>query len=273
MINTKFFGNTDNNITIVTGFFEGKAKQTHDTYENWMNNFLKLNEYMVIFTDIHNFEYINSRRNTSNTLIIVTSIDKFEVAKYMDYWKYCHSIDLEKHSIELYMIWNEKTYLVEKALNLNPFKSDYFFWMDIGCIRDEKILKSINKFSVDGIPENKTILSSINHIPINPNLNENKISISFENRNGFSCEIFNYIQAGFFGGHKNALRDWIKMYTDELSLFVRTETFGGKEQNIMSNIYIKYQQNFCLTHIKIFDSMPDFWFSFLIKMSNLSAYI
>ena len=112
MINTKFFGNTDNNITIVTGFFEGKAKHTHDTYENCMNNFLKLNEYMVIFTDIHNFEYINSRRNTSNTLIIVTSIDKFEVAKYMDYWKYCHSIDLEKHSIELYMIWNEKTYLV-----------------------------------------------------------------------------------------------------------------------------------------------------------------
>ena len=276
MINTKFFGNTDNNITIVTGFFKMNSKFSQDTYRNWMNNFLKLNEYMVIFTDIHNFEYINSRRNTSNTLIIVTSIDKFEVAKYMDYWKYCHSIDLEKsyHSIELYMIWNEKTFFIEKALNLNPFNSDYFFWMDIGCIRDEEILKSINKFYVNGIPENKTVLSAITQNIPSHFLNENKISISLENKNGLSRLIeHNYIQGGFFGGYKNALRDWIKIYTDELALFVNTKTFGGKDQNIMGNIYVKYQKNFILTHPKIFDSLTDNWFSFLIKMSNLSAYI
>jgi hypothetical protein len=263
------------NITIVTGYFSAKKPNvSQNTYEKWMDNFLTLNEYMIIFTDIQNYEYINSRRNTSNTLIILISIEEFKVAKYMDYWEYCHSIDLEKkhHSKEVYMVWNEKTYFVEKALNLNPFKSDYFFWLDIGCIRDVNVLKSIHKFNVDGIPENKIILSAVTYNIPNNYLNENKISISFENRNGFSCQVFDYIQGGFFGGHKNALSDWIKIYTDELALFVKTNTFGGKDQNIMGNIYLKYQQNFCLTQPKIFDSVNQ-WFSFLIKMSNLSSYI
>jgi len=263
------------NITIVTAFFTMKSKFTQDTYKNWMTNFLTLDEYMVIFTDIHNYEYISSLRNNSNTFIIVTSIEKFEVAKYMDYWKYCHSIDIEnfRHTVELYMIWNEKTYFVDKAVHLNPFDSQYFFWMDIGCIRDVNLLKYINKFYVDGIPENKTILSAVTHTIPSNYFNENKISVSFENRNGLSCVEFNYIQGGFFGGHKNAIKNWVQMYTDELSLFIRTKTFGGKDQYIMNNIYLKYSEHLHIIQPKIFDFIQDPWFSFLIRMNNLSSYL
>ena len=127
----KFIYKINSNITIVTGFFRMNSKFTQHTYNMWMDTFLKLDEFMVIFTDTHNYDYISSRRNTSNTYIIITSIENFVVAKYIHYWKYCHSIDLEKgyHSTDLYMIWNEKTYFIDKAINLNPFNCDYFFWM------------------------------------------------------------------------------------------------------------------------------------------------
>ena len=46
------------NISIVTGFFTMKSKFTQDNYNMWMDSFLKLDEFMVIFTDTNNYEYI-----------------------------------------------------------------------------------------------------------------------------------------------------------------------------------------------------------------------
>lgn len=259
-------------ITIVTAFFSMPSKFTVNDYLIWMKNFLSLDENMVIFTDNENYEYINSLRNSSNTHIIVTSIDKFETYKYIDYWTYCKSIDIEYyHSKELYMIWNEKTFFVEKAININKFNSEYFFWMDIGCIRDENMIPCIKKFSCIGIDKNKPILSTISHRNINKQLNDDGISVDLQNNNGRSCFIIDYIQGGFFGGHTQALKKWINLYKNELELFVRTKTFGGKDQYIMNNISIKYTDElYCLKP----DSQVLFnqWFSFLIRMSNLSKY-
>ena len=131
-------------------------------------------------------------------------------------------------------------------------------------------LVALKKYgSFYGIPENKTILSAVTHTIPSNYFNENKISVSFENRNGLSCVEFNYIQGGFFGGHKNAIKNWVQMYTDELSLFIRTKTFGGKDQYIMNNIYLKYSEHLHIIQPKIFDFIQDPWFSFLIRMNNL----
>lgn len=259
-------------ITIVTAFFSMPSKHTKNNYLSWIKNFLLLNENMVIFTDNENYEYINSLRNSSNTHIIVTSIDKFNTYKYIDYWDYCKSIDIETvHNTQLYILWNEKTFFVEKAINLNKFNSEYFFWMDIGCIRDEQMIPHIKKFSCIGIDKNKTIISKVSNV-INKQLNDDGISVDLQNKNGKSCDIINYIQAGFFGGHTQALKNWINLYKNELELFVRTKTFGGKEQNIMCNISIKYPDNlYCLCPNKQF--LFERWFLFLIRMGNLSKCI
>jgi len=224
---------------------------------------------MVIFTDKENYPFINSLRDKANTHIIITSIENFEVVKYMDYWNYCHTIDIEKdsHSPELYMMWNEKTFMIEKAIDLNIFKSDYFFWMDIGCVRDKNMLNIIRKFSSTGLPKDKVILSIVTNSVINTQLNNDKISVTLENKNGRSCNVFNYIQGGFFGGYKDAMRNWVNLYRNELSIFVETKTFGGKDQYIMSNISIKFPQHvYCLKPIKF--QLFNTWFSFLVRMSN-----
>jgi hypothetical protein len=260
-------------ITIVTAFFTMPSKHTKNNYLGWIKNFLLLNENMVIFTDNETYEYINNLRNSSNTHIIVTSIDKFDTYKYIDYWNYCKSIDIEpNHTTQLYMIWNEKTFFIEKAINMNKFNSEYFFWMDIGCIRDEQMIPYIKKFSCIGIDKNKTIISKVSTCAINNQLNGDGISFDLQNKNGKSCDMINYIQGGFFGGHTQSLKNWINLYKNELELFIRTKTFGGKDQYIMNNISIKFPEYiYCLNPSD--NKLFNVWFSFLIRMNNLSKCI
>ena len=257
------------NITIVTGFFSMPSKFSDETYHKWIKNFLCLRENMIIFTDKENITFINNHRNISTSHVILTTIENFSTYKFLDYWKYCNTIDIEKHSHSpyLYMIWNEKSYFIEKAIELNKFNSEYFFWMDMGCIRDVNMLKCIKKFSSNGIPDDKIVLSRISDNYLSNQLNENKISVSLQNVGDRSCSVINYIQGGFFGGHKNIMKKWTQLYTDELDLFMHTKTFGGKDQYIMNNMSLKYKEYIhCLEpkEYPLFNS----WWSFLVRMGE-----
>jgi hypothetical protein len=258
------------NITIVTGYFIMPSKNSPEVYKEWMKNFLSLDECMVIFTDKYTYNYIKNLRDPSNTHIIVTSIEKFEVYKYLNYWEYCKKIDREQHlhSKELYMIWNEKSFFLDRAIKINIFNSDYFFWMDIGSIRNSKMLTDLTKFSCEGIPKNKTILSKISNYILNPKLNNVGISEDLQNNNLNSCHVINYIQGGFFGGHTTALKEWIKLYKEELKLFVSTGTFGGKDQYIMNNMSLKFQARIHILKPKVYTNFCTWW-SFLVRMNNL----
>ncbi len=57
-----------------------------------------------------------------------------------------HTKDPEKihHSPELYAVWNSKPWMLKTALELNPFNSSFFYWMDIGSIR--KPWKKLGRF-------------------------------------------------------------------------------------------------------------------------------
>jgi hypothetical protein len=35
----------------------------------------------------------------------------------------------------VYWVWNEKTDLLKKVVELNPFSSEYFYWIDMGSLR------------------------------------------------------------------------------------------------------------------------------------------
>ena len=261
-------------ITIVTSYFTMKSKFPQCEYKKWINNFLKLNENMVIFTDLENYAFIHQQRNASNTYIIVTSIEDFHVHQYLSYWQYCRLIDKEKQilSKELYMIWNEKPYFVQRAMTSNPFNSEYFFWMDIGCIRDSNMLMHIQKFSYENIPHDRLILSRVSNITLNPKLNNKGISLDLQNCEGKSCDVINYIQGGYFGGHVDALLLWVELFTQELELFIKTNTFGGKDQYIFNNISLKYPEYIICLPPKEYP-LFNTWFSFLIRMKNISDEI
>ncbi len=35
----------------------------------------------------------------------------------------------------LYLVWNEKTDLLKRVVELNPFSSEHFYWIDMGSLR------------------------------------------------------------------------------------------------------------------------------------------
>jgi hypothetical protein len=65
-------------------------------------------------------------------------------------------------SIELNLIWNEKIFLLQKAIEINPFMSEWFHWIDSDiCTYRDRPPKNIPMSRLD-IPINKFIYCSSN---------------------------------------------------------------------------------------------------------------
>jgi hypothetical protein len=233
-------------LTIVTGYFTMKSKRPNNQYLEWCQYFCSLNCQMIIFTDYANYPFFQKLRSTSNTRIYLKEIEDFEVNKILPYWRYCADIDRESnHSVELYMLWSERhVSLMSEAIRINPFGSEFFFWIDIGSIRSKPMLELVKGFPneekmLKQLPTDKFILCRPITEPI-PNLEIATNGILKVLQNGTddrSCGIFDQIQGGFLGGNKDQWKKWTARYCEHLQLFINTGTFGGKDQAIITNIY------------------------------------
>jgi glycosyltransferase involved in cell wall biosynthesis len=251
-----YWNNKFNNlVTIVTCFYSVKSKFSKSTYLEWISNFLQLEANIIIFmdndTDI--LDLIKKYRTNGldkKTYIINEKLETWETYKYYDYWKYCHSVDIEKerHSPELYMVWNEKTYFINRAINKNPFNSDWFFWTDIGSCRDKNIIKNIksyfnpNNLFKNSLVSDKILLSFIEPLSkTDYELNKDNIPIIYNNLSELSsCKPVVKVQGGFFGGHLDSWKKWTTQFTETLNNFIKTKTFGGNDQYIMTTAFINY---------------------------------
>jgi glycosyl transferase family 25 len=275
---------SQNSITIVSAYYNLLllSKYSNDIYLKWLDNFLQMPFYLVFFLDIKKdkdiYEFIKIKRKHFGfkTYIYNLSMEEFITYKYLDYWKFCKNIDIEKyHSEELYIIWNEKIFLVEKATKINPFKSEWFFWVDSGSIRDYSMIEKIIEFPNIKIIEkylkkNKILFSLINDFEKEDlMLNNNNIPIIFQNKDETACcSIKNRIQGGFFGCHLNMIPKFVNIFTNELELFMNTNTFGGKDQYIFSSMYVKYTDDFILFLPNKNNVSDDIWFEFYYKFST-----
>jgi glycosyltransferase involved in cell wall biosynthesis len=264
----------ESETTIVTCYYTIPSKFNDEIYWNWMKNFLQLDCNLVIYTDEKNYEKLKyERRNKSTkTFLYIREIRNFYVYKYIDFWNYCKSIDIEqKHTPELYMLWAEKSFMCFDAVINNNFKSKYYFWVDIGCVRYSSMLKDIVSFPK--IPEefkkeNKFILSIIENFNESDKVFDNNREISniFQNINNRCCNPIVRIQGGFFGGHKDWWKQWTHLYKNEIEIFIKNKTFGGKDQYIMANIILTKNPDFIKT-VKLSQKGSDQWFSFLYHFS------
>lgn len=141
-----------NELTIVTAYYEiEKSKHSKENYFNWIKNFMTINNYMVIFVndEIQKNKIYNLRLDyLDKTKIIILPFEELYCYQFMDYWNKDYERDIEKqfHNQNLYIIWNEKTAFMKKAMDLNPFNTEFYCWSDIGMVRDDLILSYIKTF-------------------------------------------------------------------------------------------------------------------------------
>ena len=139
--------NSSFEITLVTSWFPlgAASKHGHNQYIEWMTTFLSaVTSPVVVFTTEEGKKDVESCRGDLPIDYII----------YDDIWNYPwlqrngiiesytsrqYELDEDKfHTPSLYAVWNSKSAMVLDVIKLNPFCSEYFFWVDIGSFRMSK---------------------------------------------------------------------------------------------------------------------------------------
>jgi hypothetical protein len=244
--------------TIVTAYFQLKqAKASHNTYQKWMSNMLSINNPMVIFCDSKSNQIIESLRPANtNTVIIETSFADFYTFTYSRSFAEHYKLDHEQHvghNMLLYMIWSEKSHFLKRAIDMNPFCSDYFLWVDIGCFRTPNIkyIHWPNPTKVATLDNTKVLMLLVEPFTVSElacNSLETLPSFQYSNRIGGTI----------FGGYKEALLNWHTKYYEMLEYFISVNKFIGKDQSIMNSVYLLNRDMIQL--VNWVPGCPDKWF-------------
>ena len=214
--------------TIVTAYYKtSSSKHSHEEYEIWMRNMLSLQDAMIIFTtkDMEDVVYQMRQHAINRTLVVVMALEDTEVVQQygLDFWKMQRMIDPEIQlnlDPRIYIVWNEKPAFLNRAISLNPFKSSYFLWMDIGFMRDrvhngEWVVADASPFDQDKVLMLDVTTLTRNYLLDMLFVNENRIG------------------GGMFGGTTTSIQRYYSEYYKTLDADVKTHRFVGKEQVIM----------------------------------------
>lgn len=239
--------------TIVTAYFKlEKSKASHAKYLGWMRNMLIIDNPMVIFCDESSVLLIERLRelagHADKTRVIVTRFEDFYCYRYIDVFEKHMDIDHERaiHSVELYLIWNEKSNFLRRAIEANPFSSEKFVWCDIGCFRrpNTEFVKWPNP---DRVTDNKITLMVVEPFT--------------EDEMRTDLPLFQYknrISASIFAGDKETLIRWHQIYYGMLEHYIQIGRFIGKDQSIMNNVYLVNRDMCELVRYQV--GRGDIWF-------------
>jgi len=226
------------NATIVTAYFIlSKSKEDHGTYCSWMVNMLAIDNPMVIFCEHNSVSAISELRKSreEKTRIVVTTFNEFYSYRYYADFKNDEYNDSEihiGHNAYLYMIWSEKSNFLKRAVEMDPFNTDYFLWVDIGCFR-RKNTDYIQWPNIhEGVPLNKVLL-----LQVEP-FQSDELEQATTKESLPLYQFNNRIGGTIFGGGKEVLLQWHDKYYDMLEYFIKIRRFIGKDQSIMNSVYL-----------------------------------
>ena len=236
--------------TLVTCYFQlGKAKHSHNNYLQWIDNFLSnVKTPIIIFCDPESEEMIREKRKPyiEQTHIIVIKLEDFYTSRYLSVFRnnYLQDFEKDKHSVELYMVWAEKTEFLKKAMELNIFKSEFYVWIDIGAFRNRADKGDISldliknwpdQEKMKALPKDKIILGRAGQFPPDCNRLMN---------NGLTVQEFTKVIRSIVGTifimHKDMILVWWKLYYWMLETFIKYNRPILKDQSIMANIAVAF---------------------------------
>ena len=218
-------------LTCVTSYFRTKNKHG-DKFKEWFKNTLSIKCPYVFFVDKESADLVKKYRRGLPTLYVEMKIEEFYTHKYKD-----KIATHEKHcpSVELNLIWNEKIIMMQKALEINPFKSEWFKWIDAGiCVYRDNAPPSClfprNIKKLNNLPKDKFIFSST-VADCDPSL---------VTRTNY----FHYVSAGSFLLHGNFIHEFAEIYKQYLEKLVDKNNIWT-EQVLLTHILKDLPGKFC----------------------------
>lgn len=230
--------------SVVTAFYPIRSKFPSSQYMQWAKTFLSLQSPIILFTEESLVETFQTMRGSKPIRILTIPFAELDTWKlYGPKWVEQHTMDPEKriHTPELYAIWAQKPFFVEKAIRLNPFQTDFFFWCDIGAFRDP----SISPIVLDSFPQTKyfqgdrLLLQAIHPLKgaDTPMLDDGiygpKLTHMWnENR----------LVGGLWGGSIDACLNWKAAYQKMIERYFEANRFAGKDQVLMFSVYLEHPE-------------------------------
>jgi hypothetical protein len=148
------------NLTCVSGYWKIRNKHGN-SFDNWFHRTLKINCPYVFFADLDTIQLIKKYRGDLPTHYITCKITDFVTYRFKNKIK---TDPVHCPSAELNLIWNEKIFMLGRAAEINPYKSDFFCWVDAGvCLyRNQHPPPSVfpNPDKLAKLPTDKFIYSS-----------------------------------------------------------------------------------------------------------------
>ena len=229
-------------MTCVSGFWNVTNKH-ENKYTEWFKNSLQINCPYVFFGNKETIEIVKKYRHHLPTFYVEYRIQDFITNKYKNKML-THPIHCP--SVELNMIWNEKIFLIQKALEINPFSSDFFFWVDAGICKYRMnpppsiSFPNINKLHT--LPKDKFIYSSSNYY--------NELNVKTD-------MYYHHISGTSYIIHKNIIDKFVKIYENYLNTLINKDNIWT-DQVILTHIFKDHKElfyNVCHGYGEIVDYM------------------
>ena len=214
--------------TLVTACFEltkynNHSRNLNDSINN-MSSLLEVPCYLIIYTDKILYEHIKNKRNEYNlenmTYYVVTDLENLETFKYTKLIKKnrekYHPTKDERTCAESHILCCSKFELVLKSIEINPFKTNKFGWIDANvCFNFSKICTNY---------KNNMLLNILN------NCSENK----------FHLQILNVCNKDLT--KQENLQEYYNTYRWVVCgcLFITGKELGIKILNELNNVFIKH---------------------------------
>lgn len=219
--------------TIVTAYYRIPSKHSDAEYDAWIKTFAETLENPVVFFGEPEWcERFNKLRGNRPTALLELPFDKL----------YCHSIApwdtvlkndkyQHLHTIPLYIVWNEKSCFVSRALQENPFDSEVFAWMDAGCFRMPERAWKCRNWPISNRLQS-TDLNRITLVQVQPFMPDDGAI----NSDGLPADFHgtNRIGGTILLGGKQAWGNWIPAFYEMVDKFIKAGRHCGLDQNAIS---------------------------------------
>jgi hypothetical protein len=240
------------NITLVTGLWdmgrgnlEGWAKRDFEYYKNRFFEFLETDVQMCIWIPKDLEEDVLRIRGDKPTKIFIKNLEDFKTwnpffnkiqeIRNTDSWKNFAGWLREspQATLEYYnpMMFTKMFMLNDSAI-INPFNSDYLFWIDGGLTNTVSTGYFINDKVLDNL---ENYMSSLDkeYVHITYPYEANDEIHGFERKQMAkycNTDYVNYVaRGGFFGGHKNTIHNMNTLYYGVMESTLKDNLMGADE--------------------------------------------
>lgn len=252
-------------VTVVTAFYSIPSKFNIAKYMEWAANFLQINAPVILFTEEEFTPLFRALRSNGQPLEVIAipflTLDTWKL--YKDKWISEHAKDHEKHhhSPELYAIWAQKAWFVEKAIQQNPFQTEFFYWCDIGAFR------GLNRPHPE-FPQSK-------HLPRDKILFNSVASLTEKEQSlGPNADFthVNRIVGGLWGGDKQGCLQWKAAFQAMLESYFSQGRFAGKDQSVMLSAYLANPSIAIVVKPTVPNNLFDVWFFQELLLSGQAQF-